>query len=177
MLAACAKAESPTKRHTADAGLVRDGAPAASMTGQEACTDAGGTCVLPPATGCSTIGTQDCTAQPGNPPAWCCLDTPKTCDESGGSIHASDYDQTCEVDDDCTWVSEGLVACKACSRECTTGLINHNELERYRSALDKLPSPPAGDAICNCPSATTPCCVDGQCVAGAACGGPGRVPL
>lgn len=175
-LTACAKAMPASDRSDAGPSVTADAA-APVETDQTSCAAAGGTCLLAPATGCSKIGPQDCNTGFDVPDARCCLDPPNVCTEDSGSIHASDYDQSCKVDADCTSVSEGLVACYACLLECQTGVINVNELSRYRSDLDKLPSPPSGEGRCNCPSITTPCCVDGQCHDGEPCGTVGRTPV
>lgn len=173
-LTACAKAT--PDRNDAGSHATTDAA-APADTGPTSCAAAGGTCLLAPATGCSKIGPQDCNTGFDAPDARCCLDAPKVCTEDSGSIHASDYDQSCKVDADCASVSEGLVACYACLLECPTGVINVKELSRYRGDLDKLPSPPSGEDRCNCPSITVPCCVDGQCHDGEACAGLDRTPV
>lgn len=63
--------------------------------------------------------------------------------DCGGDIRAEDYDQSCDVDEDCAAVADG--------NKCDTG-INAEELERFQRDLDQIPCVrnPLGGVQCSC---------------------------
>jgi hypothetical protein len=90
--------------------------------------------------------------------AACCLNV---CDPNARVIRASNYDQTCAVDTDCTFILAGST-CDACNFRCPTAAINVNALPQYSSDTASLVS--AANALCSssCPSGWA-CCLGGTC--------------
>jgi len=82
-----------------------------------------------------------------------------------GSIFASDYDQTCETDEDCVIVNQGeKCAIERCS--CGNAAINNSEFERYQAELESLvcvAPPPVSSAICVCGPSQEPVCSEAVC--------------
>ncbi len=77
---------------------------------------------------------------------------------SAGPIEATDYDQACAVDSDCTPVYSGPL-CDVCF--CPTAAIAQSALASYQSAIA------ASGAVslpCNCPDFPNPVCAMGVCV-------------
>jgi hypothetical protein len=77
-------------------------------------------------------------------------------------ISASNYDQSCKTDKDCTSVGEGN-ACDPCSW-CPAAAINVSALSKYES---DIADGPAGsldmNGNCNCFGVADPMCCSGTC--------------
>jgi hypothetical protein len=119
---------------------------------------------------CTAIGFQNCGLG-----AACCLNV---CDPNARVIRASNYDQTCAVDTDCTAISEGST-CNACNFACPNAAINVNALPQYSSATASL-NPAAGDLCASsCGPAMRTCCRGGTCQWGSPtpCPFPGAQPV
>jgi hypothetical protein len=89
-----------------------------------------------------------------------CVDNP--CDEvdggapcTAGSIQASQFDQTCNGDADCTGVYQGSL-CSMCF--CPNAAINQKALQAYQSDFT-----PGGPSTCFCPAFPAPVCTNGVC--------------
>src|SRR5262245_38615312 len=81
-------------------------------------------------------------------------------------IHASDYDQSCKVDDDCVAVVDGMLSC--CSN-CPTAAINERALPVYQAdQRDRTPS--CTDVACPAIACLPPTavCKSGKCAIQAA---------
>ncbi|MGO9838206.1 MAG: hypothetical protein ACLP1X_28840 [Polyangiaceae bacterium] len=105
--------------------------------------------------------------------AWGCGGTTTgsgAADASSGSepcsvVLASDYDQSCTVDTDCTLVGE-VPSCpaEACDG-CTLWAINKGAITHYMTAFSQaFASVPSGTG-CGCIAEDGPCCRGGQCTA------------
>ncbi len=75
-----------------------------------------------------------------------------------GTIKASDYDQTCTTDTDCTTVYEGDLCAQSC--QCPNAAINMDVTAQYEADFEKKVSVPEG---CPCPSGPSPRCNAGVC--------------
>jgi hypothetical protein len=79
-------------------------------------------------------------------------------------ISASNYDQSCTVDTDCSMVSSG----DYCSATCLCGgsAINVGALAKFNADVAKTPlgSGALGNVFCGCPFSWGPCCRHGTCV-------------
>jgi hypothetical protein len=107
------------------------------------------------------------------PQVYCCTgnvcgtDEPTACPDGGERpIVASNYDQTCSTDEDCTPIAEG----NACSLigPCSTAVISKTSLPRYQADIVGVPC----YGLAGCPAETPPCCRAGTCQTGAACNAP-----
>jgi hypothetical protein len=76
-----------------------------------------------------------------------------------GTIQASDYDQKCSADSDCTGVTEGDLCTIECDN-CTNATINVNAQMQYQTDFAKKLSEPS---VCPCPFGPTPVCKSGVC--------------
>jgi hypothetical protein len=128
---------------------------------------------------------QDCNSNPPNPGSGiCCLEfqeggsvqgdaeeTPSDGSSDGPNadsglcmISASNYDQSCTVDTDCSMVSSG----DYCSATCLCGgsAINVGALAKFNADVAKTPlgSGALGNVFCGCPFSWGPCCRHGTCV-------------
>jgi len=90
-------------------------------------------------------------------------------DSASCMILASNYDQSCTVDTDCTEVSSG----DYCSGDCICGgsTINVGSLANFNEDVSKTPldSGALGNFSCNCPGEVSPCCLGGKCQPGPQC--------
>lgn len=80
-------------------------------------------------------------------------------------ILASDFDQTCARDSDCSPVGEGSV-CFPCLFVCAAGgAINVGAVAQFNAVVSASPAGPGiKNAVCMCPADFAPaCCVAGQC--------------
>jgi hypothetical protein len=84
-------------------------------------------------------------------------------------IKASDYDQTCDKDSDCTAVGEGD-GCTPCILLCGDATINVADLQKWRDDVQKTPARASG--TCHCPLWGSPECVDHKCQLSAIPQGP-----
>jgi hypothetical protein len=73
-------------------------------------------------------------------------------------INASDYDQSCGQDSDCIGIGEGD-GCD-CRVVCRNAAINSADEAKWRKDLAETP---AHAALCLCPAAPVPCCLDQRC--------------
>ena len=83
--------------------------------------------------------------------------------DCGGDIRAEDYDQSCDIDEDCVAVADG----NKCDIErcgCPFTGINAEELERFQRDLDQIPCArnPLGGVQCSCISVEA-ACDEGTC--------------
>jgi len=87
------------------------------------------------------------------------------------NISASNYDQSCAADSDCTGVTEGDY-CSATECLCGWGTISVSALPKYNADVAKTPigSGAIEGALCNCPAEASPCCRSGACTM--SCGAP-----
>jgi hypothetical protein len=76
-----------------------------------------------------------------------------------GTIQASDYDQTCTKDADCTSVTDGNLCTIGCTN-CPNATINMNALSQYSADFSKKLS---GPRDCPCPLGPAPVCNSGTC--------------
>jgi hypothetical protein len=138
-------------------------------SGAASCAAAGGHCVGAGAP-CTLVGTpHDCNPDtPGG--SFCCV---LDFDGGGckGTIHASDYDQSCSTDTDCVAISAND-SCRLCALGCTNEAINVGALARYQSDIGETTATLsdarlacAGDCVVNPP----PCCMGGKCQVGLQC--------
>jgi hypothetical protein len=93
--------------------------------------------------------------------ASCASRSPGAC-----TIAASDYDQTCSVDDDCTGVFSGDLCTASCT-DCTGGAISNKAQAEYDADLAKKSYEPR---ICPCAFQAVSC-RNGTCVVGGSDGG------
>ena len=75
-----------------------------------------------------------------------------------GTIKASDYDQTCATDTDCTTVFEGNLCAPTC--QCANAAINVGAAAQYEADFAKKVSVPE---TCPCPLGSPPRCNRGVC--------------
>jgi hypothetical protein len=83
-------------------------------------------------------------------------------------LRASDYDQSCIVDTDCVYITEGNVCDPCLFAGCSAGAVNVRAIAQYNSDLANTP---AGAAELNGQTCTSgcdgtpflPCCVKGKC--------------
>jgi len=104
------------------------------------------------------------------------MDSGTPSDDAGGrpdandprcQILASNYDQSCTFDSDCTPVAEGNACIGGC--HCPAGAaINRSSLAQFQNDWSRLAAPSAG--FCGCPASFPGCCVQGKCQATSACG-------
>ena len=95
-------------------------------------------------------------------------------DSGGCMISASNYDQSCKVDTDCTLVSSGDYCSAACG-DCGGSTIGAQGLIHFQEDVSKTPlgSGALGNISCGCPARSEPCCRHGTCKVGyAACSSP-----
>jgi hypothetical protein len=129
------------------------------------CVAAGGKCFDGDAVVCTAVGPQGCGSEGS-----CCLGgiiPVESCPDGG--IKASNYDQTCAVDQDCTAIAQSNT-CAACELTCTNSAINVVDGPRYMSAAMGL----LDVAYVKCPSSCGdgpggPCCRGGTCQVGSQC--------
>jgi hypothetical protein len=76
-----------------------------------------------------------------------------------GTISASDYDQTCAKDSDCTGVTDGNLCSHICTN-CIDATINVRAVAQYNADFAKKVSEPG---VCPCPLGPTPVCNAGKC--------------
>jgi len=165
---------------TADAAPVDSGAPGHPDSGTAACvSDRGGHCGGNIAHPCTCVAPLVCTPGAGGLPFG---DVGGTCEsaqlgapEGGASdaspeasctISASDYDQSCTVDSDCTAVAVGD-ACQTGSPHCWCpgAAISVSARAQYDSDVAKF-NP---KNVCDCIALFSPCCVSGKCHADSSC--------
>jgi len=79
---------------------------------------------------------------------------------SAASILASNYDQSCVSDLDCTAVGQGSV-CAECGFVCPSAAINNGTLATYQAAF--VDAGGASIGLCDCPEYGNPCCHQGHC--------------
>lgn len=85
-----------------------------------------------------------------------------TCEATGAvSVFASDFDQSCEVNEDCVPVSDGRL-CQDC--DCPSAAINVNAVEEYNAARQGVDCNP-GPQVCDCALPEFGC-NDGICTIG-----------
>jgi hypothetical protein len=106
----------------------------------------------------------------------CCVDSvcrleayDDGCTDAGAQIIlASNYDQSCMTDSDCVWVAEGNF-CYPGVTNCGTATISKTANAQYQADVAKTRS-----ASCYAPGSCGanfgPCCVNGMCQVGSACG-------
>ena len=83
------------------------------------------------------------------------------CGEKDTTIDATQYDQTCSVDEDCMSVFTGNV----CGCNCTSIGINVADIESYNAERDELYNQCAEDEIFECMACpnTEAYCEEGTC--------------
>ncbi len=79
-------------------------------------------------------------------------------------ISASNYDQSCTADSDCTLVSQGNY-CDGKSCQCLNGAVNAGAVPRYAADIGKTPvgSGAVVALVCPCIPPIGPCCRSGAC--------------
>ena len=82
-------------------------------------------------------------------------------DASAQHIQASDYDQTCNVDNDCVGVAEGDF-CSPGAGNCPNATINKGAMAQYQADVAKTRAYSCY-APGSCGSGNGPCCVAGKC--------------
>lgn len=87
--------------------------------------------------------------------------TPESYQPPAGSIRASDYDQTCSKDTDCTETFEGIIQSGAC--HCPNAAINQKASDTYQA--DFYAKRPTGFFLyqCDCSCFGAPVCQAGVC--------------
>lgn len=83
--------------------------------------------------------------------------------DCGGEIRAEDYDQSCDVDEDCAAVADGN-KCDIERCDCPFTGINVAELERFRRDLEQIACVrnPLGGVQCSCLGVEA-ACDEGTC--------------
>jgi hypothetical protein len=84
-------------------------------------------------------------------------------------ISASNYDQSCNVDSDCTLVASGDYCSTGCF--CPLSTISVGALSQFNADVSQTPigSGTLPGETCNCPEEFVPCCRGGTCQTGSAC--------
>lgn len=75
------------------------------------------------------------------------------------SVEASQFDQSCEIDDECVLIRTGQI-CVAC--DCSRGSINQNDFEAYLAATGEPDCNP-GPSPCDCIAPDQAFCNAGTC--------------
>jgi len=90
-------------------------------------------------------------------------------DTAACMIVASNYDQSCEVDTDCSTVSVGDYCVAGCL--CDVSAISKTALAQFQADVAKTPvgSGAVQELPCSCPGQFGLCCRQGQCVTGSEC--------
>jgi hypothetical protein len=96
--------------------------------------------------------------------ASCCSDASPVC-----LITASHYDQSCSADSDCVRVDFGNYCDWLC--RCGGDAINRASLNRFTADIAMTPlGQGCIPGVCSCGYIFGPCCREGQCTTGSACG-------
>jgi hypothetical protein len=88
-------------------------------------------------------------------------------DASCAVVLASDFDQSCDSDEDCLVVTQGNSCATDCGNICPSAAINAAAEASYTLALDSLSL--TGAAGCTCYPLFGPCCRAGACMIGRLC--------
>jgi hypothetical protein len=103
-------------------------------------------------------------------PAFPCVDAapPQSC--VAADIHASNYDQTCQTDNDCLLVVEGY-ACASCSVCAPLSAVNRSAISQYEADVAKIVGPTMGGGGCApcCGPILLGCCQGGRCHTDTSC--------
>ena len=110
---------------------------------------------------------------------WCCID--RTCvyglsavnavactDANVQPIQASNYDQSCQMDDDCVAVAEGNFCVPGATFCPLSGAINKSAYAQYQADVAKTNAAICG-AVGSCGYSLGPCCQSGTCATGNTC--------
>ncbi len=160
-------------RSTNSAGAGNDGTIGADAAGSgtdsgstaaNGCVASGGKCLKQGTGGCLEGNGENCGPGSTEEGIECCTKQLAACIADGSSypFHASNYDRSCKADSDCVAAGEGDLCEYPCALFCpTSGAISATAAGQYQADIDAVLK--GASAVCHCPTALPPRCVDGVC--------------